>query len=70
MITRDGNALDLVERNLVVPPVVELRSPGAFVVGDVLRCFKRALVLQVKASFEMPLTVKRSDEAPGLFSPK
>ena len=34
--------------NLVLPPVVELRGPGAFVVGDMLRCFQRALVLQVR----------------------
>jgi hypothetical protein len=41
------NPLDLIKRNLVLPPVMELRGPGAFVVGDVLRDFKVAAVLQV-----------------------
>lgn len=50
----DRNALDLVEGNLVLPPVVELRGPGAFVVGDVLRGFKRSLVLQVRGDAGRP----------------
>jgi len=42
------NPLDLVERNLILAAVVELRCPRALVVGDVLRGFKRALVLPVR----------------------
>ena len=38
-----------VERNLVLPPVVELRGSRALVVGDVLRGFKRTLVLQIRS---------------------
>ena len=32
----------------ILAPVVELRGPGAFVVGDVLRGFERAVVFQVR----------------------
>ena len=48
------NPLDLIERNLILPAVVELRRPRALVVGDVLRGFKRALVLQVRGDAGRP----------------
>jgi hypothetical protein len=41
------NALDLIERNLILPPAIAFRGSRAPVVGVVLRSFKRALVLQV-----------------------
>ena len=40
-------ALDLVERDLIPRPVVELRGPRALVRGDHLRMLERAAVLQV-----------------------
>ena len=48
------NPLDLIERNLVLPPVVELRGPRALVICDVLRSFQRALVLQVRGDAGRP----------------
>jgi hypothetical protein len=39
--------LDLVERNLVPPPVVKLRRTRRRMIGDVLRVFERAAVLQI-----------------------
>ena len=47
MITSRHNALDLVEADLVVAPVVEAGGPCAFVVGHLLRHFELAPVLQV-----------------------
>ena len=44
----DRNLLDLVQRNFILPAVVELRRPGRLVIGDVLRGFEGALVLQVR----------------------
>jgi hypothetical protein len=41
------NLLHFIERNLILAPVVKLRRPGRLMVGDVLRGFERALVLQV-----------------------
>ena len=41
----DRNPLDLVERNLILPPVVQLRRPGRFMVGDMLGHFQLAAVL-------------------------
>jgi hypothetical protein len=43
----DRNPLDLVERNFILPPVVKLRRPGRFVVGDVLCHFELAPVFEV-----------------------
>jgi hypothetical protein len=40
--------LDLIERKLILSPVVELGRPRALVVGDMLRGFEGALVLQVR----------------------
>jgi hypothetical protein len=60
-LTSDHYLLDLVERNLILSPVVELRRAGRLVVGDVLRCFKRSLVLQVRVFFRyavMPVARK------------
>ena len=42
------NPLHFIERNLVLPAVVKLRRARAFVVGDVLRDFELAAVLQVR----------------------
>lgn len=53
-VVLNRNALDLVERNLILPPVVELGRPRALVVGDVLRGFKRAVVLQVRGDAGRP----------------
>jgi len=39
--------LHFIERNLVLPPVVELGRPRALVVSDVLRGFKLAVILRV-----------------------
>ena len=33
------DALDFIERNLILPLVIELSRPGRLVVGDVLRDF-------------------------------
>jgi hypothetical protein len=38
----DGNALDLIERNLILPSVLKLRRPRRFMIGDMLRHFKVA----------------------------
>ena len=35
----DRDPFDLVERYLILPPVVKLRRPGRFMIGDVLRHF-------------------------------
>jgi hypothetical protein len=43
----DGNALDLIERNLILPFVLKLRRPRRFMIGDMLCHFKVAAVLQV-----------------------
>jgi hypothetical protein len=53
-----GLAKDFIERNLVLPPVVELGRPRALVVGDVLRGFKRAIVLQVRGDAGRPEAAK------------
>ena len=45
---------DLVKLNLVLPAVVELGRARRLVVGDVLRGFKRALVLQVRGDAGRP----------------
>ena len=39
------NLLNLIERNLIVPPVVKLRRPRRFMVGNLLRYFQFAAVL-------------------------
>lgn len=44
----DQDSFDLIERNLILPAVVKLGRPRALVVGDVLRGFQRAAVLQVR----------------------
>ena len=41
----DCNSLDLIERNLILPSVVELGRPRALAICDVLRGFKHAVVL-------------------------
>ena len=43
----NGNPFDFIERNLILPAVIEFRRPGGLVVGDVLRRFELAIVLQV-----------------------
>jgi hypothetical protein len=48
------DALDLIKRNLILPSVVKLRGSRALVVGDVLRGFKGALVLQVRGDAGRP----------------
>ena len=40
--------LDFIERDLILPPVVELGRPRRLVVGEVLRQFELAAVLQVR----------------------
>ncbi len=45
--TLNGDPFHLVQRNLILPPVVELGGPWGLVVGDVLRRLERAAVLQV-----------------------
>ena len=45
---------DLIERNLVLSAVVELGRARRLVVGDVLRGFERALVLQVPGDAGRP----------------
>jgi hypothetical protein len=49
-ITRlsDSNPLNLVERNLVLSPVIKLGCPRRFVVRDLLRDFEFAAVLQIR----------------------
>ena len=51
------NSLHLIERNLVLPSVVELRRPRALVIGDVLCGFQRAVVLQVRSDAGCPESV-------------
>jgi hypothetical protein len=36
----DGNALDLIERNLILPFVLKLRRQRRFMIGDMLRPFQ------------------------------
>jgi hypothetical protein len=48
------NPLHFVERNLILSPIVELRRSRRLVVGDVLRGFKLALVLQVRGDAGRP----------------
>jgi hypothetical protein len=43
----DRDALDLVERNLVLPTVVELGRPRRFMVSDLLRYFQLPAVPQI-----------------------
>jgi len=50
----DRNPRYFIDRNLILSPVVELRRSRALVVGDVLRGFKRALVLQVRGDAGRP----------------
>jgi hypothetical protein len=37
LLSSNRNPLDLIERDLVIPPIVELRRPFAFVRGHLLR---------------------------------
>ena len=55
--------LDFIQSNLVLPTVVELRRARRLVVGDVLRGFERALVLQVGGNTGRP---ERMVSDPGL----
>jgi hypothetical protein len=48
------NALHLIGRNLILSPVVELGRPRRLVAGDVVRGFKRAVVLQVRGDASRP----------------
>jgi hypothetical protein len=48
------DTLDLIERNLILSLVVELGRARRLVVGDVLRGFKRAVVLQVRGDAGRP----------------
>ena len=41
----DRDSLYLVERNLIIPPIIELGCPRRFVVSDLLRDFEFAAVL-------------------------
>ena len=41
----DRNPLYLVERDFILPPVVQLCRPGRFMIGDMLRHFQFAAVL-------------------------
>ena len=43
----DQDALDFIERNLIIPPVVEAGRAGALMVRHLLRDFKLAAVPQV-----------------------
>jgi hypothetical protein len=44
----DRDSLDLVERNLVLSAVIKLGCPRRFMVGDLLRNFQLAAVLQIR----------------------
>ena len=44
----DRNPLDLVERNLILSAVIKFRCPRRFMVGDLLRDFEFAAVLQIR----------------------
>jgi hypothetical protein len=44
----DRNTLYLVERDLILPPVVQLRRPGRLMIGDMLRHFQLATVLKLR----------------------
>jgi hypothetical protein len=44
----DRNPLYLVERDFIPPPVVQLRRPGRFMIGDMLRHFQLATVLKIR----------------------
>src|SRR5258707_9689409 len=44
----DRDSLYLVERNLVLPTVIELGCPRRFMVGDLLRHFEFTAVLQIR----------------------
>ena len=44
----DRNPLYLVERDFISPPVVQLRRPGRFMMGDMLRHFQLATVLKIR----------------------
>jgi hypothetical protein len=46
----NSNPFQFIQRNLTLAPVVGLRCPRELVVGDVLRGFKRAVVLQVRGA--------------------
>jgi len=46
-VASNRNALYLVERNLILPAIVKLSRARTFVVGDVLRDFELAAVLQI-----------------------
>jgi hypothetical protein len=45
----DRDSLYLVERSLVLPPVIKLGCPRRFMVGDLLRHFQFAAVLQIRS---------------------
>src|SRR5271169_505395 len=47
-VTLDRDPFNLIEGSLILPAVVKLRRPRRLVVGDVLRRFEGALVLQVR----------------------
>ena len=44
----DRDSLYLVERNLVITPVIKFGCPRRFVVSDLLRDFELAAVLQIR----------------------
>jgi hypothetical protein len=44
----DRNSLYLVERDFILPPVVQLRRPGRFMIGDMLPHFQLATVLKIR----------------------
>ena len=54
VVVSNRNPLDLVERNLILSLVVELRRSRRLVVGDVLRGFEGSIVLQVRGYVGRP----------------
>jgi hypothetical protein len=43
----DRNLFDLIQRNLILPPIIEFGGVGRLVIGDLLRGFEGALVLEI-----------------------
>jgi hypothetical protein len=50
----DHNPRDLIERDLVVAPIIEFRRPCAFVRRHLLSVFEKASILQVDGDASCP----------------
>jgi hypothetical protein len=48
-VLSDGDPLDLVQRNFILPSIIQFGCPRRLVIGDLLRDFECAAILEVRS---------------------